>query len=182
VTPSDEELEALCHKYAELVRLRRLAETAPEHDPRGDLGRLAARYPGALREIDELPLAELQARFDALVRARAGQGPIAEWMGALACFHRLARGALFAKRWLRGRREIDPAMRAAYREACATIDAPEEALVWADALERIARPPSGRLMHLVFEALARALDIPEERARTLVLSPLSRRALARPPE
>jgi hypothetical protein len=52
--------------------------------------------PGALYELDRLPLADIDARRAALAEALRG-GPIAPWMTAMAAYHALYRAALFVK-------------------------------------------------------------------------------------
>src|SRR5690348_5331934 len=56
-------LQKLVVKYTEMRRLRILALEAPHADPRAEMAALAAQFPGALREIDELPLEEIDVRL-----------------------------------------------------------------------------------------------------------------------
>ena len=114
---------------------------------------LAARFPGALREIDRLPLGEISRRIEALARAESDPAAASPWMHAMDRFHALARGVLFVKRSL--------ATKAAH-------DWPDEAHLWRDDLARIARPPRGRLMDLVYERLALELGTSAEAAKRLV--------------
>jgi hypothetical protein len=147
----------------------RLAHEAGNEDVtevRAKMAELARRYPGSLREIDELELAEIRSRIDALDSALRGETEQAEWMVAMGLFHRLMRGALAAKRWLAGRKRVDEATEQAF--AAATLPFAEDASAWAGALTHLASPPGGRISHLVFERIARHLGINEATARRLV--------------
>lgn len=165
----------LAEKYGRILALRTahdLARTtgAPEPDPREEMAALAARWPGALRELDELPLAIVHERLAALAVAEQDRTGIAPWMEAQLVFHREARAVLAAKRWLDGRRGVDEATRAAF--AAAARD--EATRAWAGRLEEIATPPRGRLLELVWPQVARALGVTVTEARALVRGPVSR--------
>src|SRR4051812_10405817 len=90
-----------------MLRLRLLHDAGDPEDPRRAMAALACRFPGALREIDELPLQEITDRIDALRAAEADPAQELPWMRAIARFHALTRGALVAKKWLRGSRTPD---------------------------------------------------------------------------
>jgi hypothetical protein len=126
---SRDELDDMLAKYREMVRMREadLAERPP--DPRDDMRRLARRFPGALREIDQLALEELRERLRAVERAVSG-GEVPRWLEWCSSYHRLLRAALD----LRAKRPCD--------------DLP------ADLERRLAKPPGGRLNPLVFEWIA----------------------------
>jgi len=159
-------------KYEEMLALRRADDAL---DPRPRLAALAARFPGALREIDDLPLDEIERRIQALARAERDPAAASEWMHAMLRFHALARGILFAKRMTP---VVAPAgskgARSPLAEALERDDWPPEARVWRDDLARVARPPRGRLMDLVYERLARELETTPALAKALVFSPSSR--------
>lgn len=142
-----------------------------EPDPRPAMARLAERYPGALREIDTLPLTSITARIDALRSAERSPSRAEPWMIAQIAFHRFARGALATKRWLAGKRSVTPALRAAFRRATATLPRGADARLFAGDLEAIAAPPRGRLMDVVHARVAQALDVTTVEARTLVFGP-----------
>ncbi|RZK89059.1 MAG: hypothetical protein EOO66_16775, partial [Methylobacterium sp.] len=93
-------------KYAEMLRLRRGDRDGSIVDPRPAMAALAARWPGALREIDQVALDELERRERHLGAVVGGEPPEA-WAVAMDAYHRQLRGALGAKRWLAGRRQID---------------------------------------------------------------------------
>jgi hypothetical protein len=130
---------------------------------------LAERFPGALREIDDLPLADIRARITALASALRDPAQVLPWMVAIARFHALTRGALCAKRWLSSR--ATPAERedlVSYEADMRACRFPEEAIAWSGQLARIADPPRGRITDLVFERLADELGMPIDDARRLV--------------
>jgi len=141
-------------KYEEMRALRQLSASGSPHDPRPRMMQLAQRWPGALREIDALPGHEIDGRIALLCRVEDGTAlPAPSWVGAMHRFHALARGALWVKR--------------ALREG-ADGGWPSEAAEWRDEAARIAKPPRGRLMVLVFERLGRELGVPAAEAKRLV--------------
>jgi hypothetical protein len=173
------ELRALRDKYERMDRLRSLharARNEPafvEPDPREEMAALARSFPGALREIDELPLDVIRTRIDELAAAEADASRITPWMKAHARFHALARGALAAKRWLAGR-PLTPELVESYARFVATMTdarAATDAAAWTSDLAAIAKPPRGRLMELVFARLAVELAIDVTAARGLVVAP-----------
>jgi hypothetical protein len=217
-------LEQLRGKYVEMLSMRVAHDSGIEDDARARqrMAELAARFPGALREIDELELEVIRDRIDRLDAVLRGDAVIERWMEAIGLFHALARGALKAKRWLAGRKSVDPSTVLEYESHVAAgwdalstplhggalstppqggaLSTPPQrgvlstplqdaqayaadALAWAAELGRIAAPPRGRIMDLVFARVAQALGTTELEARYLVFGP-PRRAhvahLARP--
>jgi hypothetical protein len=164
MTLAPKDLGALRDKYVELLRLR--AEHAAPHppDPRAALVALAARFPGALRELDATPLDELEARLATVERCLEGEPP-PPWLVAVHHFHELTRGILATKRWLAAEAP------SAFEGALAAGSLPPEAGIWRAHLERIARPPHGRLLALVFDVLAAQLGTTADEARSLVVGP-----------
>jgi hypothetical protein len=175
---SHEALRELRDKYVEMLSMRIEHGAGDEDETRARerMARLAARFPGALREIDELELDAIRARIVALEAVLAGRAEIEEWMDAVALFHALARGALLAKRWLAGRKRVDAALASAYVRGAVELEFSSDALRWSTALHRIAKPPRGRLMDLVFARVALDLGITHVRARALVFRPRPRRS------
>lgn len=175
------DLRALRDKYERMLVLReahlraRSDASFVEPDPRPEMARLAEEYPGALREIDSLPLELIAGRIEALRIAELQPSHVEAWMTAQVTFHRYARGVLVTKRWLAGRKTITPALRAAFVRAVRTMPRGSEAELFADELDAIASPPRGRLMDLVHTKVARALDLTEAQARALVFRARSRR-------
>jgi hypothetical protein len=163
-------LDELRAKYATMLAMRRRHDTGDEDadEVKQQMARLAACYPGALREIDDLALDEIERRIAALDRTIAGEAAVEPWMQALARFHELARGALCAKRWLGGRKRVDASVQRAFVAALPTLAYPEDAGSWANDLDRIAAPPRGRVTDAVFARVARELGTSDQHARRLV--------------
>jgi hypothetical protein len=158
------ELEMLREKYAELRLLRTSALSRQQAQPR--LIRLAARFPGALRELDALPLEAVDARLDALADVLAGRRTREPWMDATARFHALFRGALAAKRW---QAKAPPAARRDRARFERDHDDPE-ILQWAGALDTIAAPPSGRLTAAILSRMSSEHACSIDEVRSLVLA------------
>jgi hypothetical protein len=168
MTIGREALQDLHVKYMEMRRLRILAIESPTTDPRQSMADLAARFPGALREIDELPLDAIDRKLKDLARAIDGDAQIAPWMKATARFHELTRGVLAVKRWLAGKKQIDAAIRAELEKVARDLPYAADVAVWIGDLEAIANPPRGRVTDLVFARIASELAIDESAARRLV--------------
>lgn len=178
-------MKALLAKYTRMRALRvRHARalcdpTYVEPDPRAEMASLARAFPGALRELDELPMELLERRVRELEQlvgeeeSRAGEDerarsplPAPSWVLAVWAYHRLARGALAAKRWLRGAAVLADAPEARGRllEDVSRGVVHADAAAWCDELPALVRPAGGRLMPLVTARLARELDVDEETA------------------
>jgi hypothetical protein len=168
-----EGIEELRAKYVEILAMR-LADSAATPGA-GQLGSarermssLASRFPGALRELDDLEISEIHRRIAQLDAVLAGTGRAELWMEATLLFHRLARGALWAKRWLKGQRSVTAGLEAAYAAEAQTLDFADAALAWRSDLAAIARPPEGRVMGLVYARIGVALGLTETQARRVV--------------
>ena len=135
---------------------------------------LAARFPGALREIDELPLEEIRRRIAALDAVLADSAEVEPWMEAIALFHAMARGALAAKRWLGGRKRLDASVKRRFSAEVESLPFAQDARTWADELALIASPPRGRVLDSVFARLARTMGTSDRAARRLVFGPSRR--------
>jgi hypothetical protein len=172
---SRKDIVALKSKYEEMLRMRLFDLAHPGGDPRREMAALAARFPGALRELDETSLEQIRARIDALSQCLATGSPPDAWMCASALFHRLTRGALAAKRWLAGRRSVDEGVIAEFLESIEGSVDEVEAGAWAQNLAAVASPPRGRLSELVFEHVAQGMNLPLSEARALVTGPPRKR-------
>ena len=159
-------LEGLRYKYTEMLRMRRVSEPQAEARPR--MAELATHFPGALRELDDLELGEIERRVAALDVALSNSARTERWMHAIALFHACARGALSAKRWLAGRKAVDGDLAEAFASAVGELPFPEDARAWTAHLAGIASPPGGRVTSLVFARVARELGTSEREARDLV--------------
>jgi hypothetical protein len=175
-----EAIEELAFKYAEMLSMRLAHASGEEDGPavRARMVELARRFPGALREIDDLELAVIRNRIGRLAAVLRGDGEAEPWMKATTLFHTLARGALCAKRWLAGRKSVDYVTQKAFEHDASFLTFPEEARAWAADLARVASPPRGRLTSLVFARVARALGTTERQARRLVFGPPRRKSQA----
>ncbi len=179
------DLRALREKYERMLRLRLLHAHAREEsgyvepDPRSAMAELARDFPGALREIDELPIDVIRQRIEAVAEAESDAACVEPWMRAHIGFHRLARGALAAKRWLEGR-ALTPGLEADFAHAAATMANADEVAAWVSDLAAIAEPPRGRLMDLVYARLAIELGIDIASARTAVMPTRRSLRLRRP--
>lgn len=174
--------EGLRAKYAQMLAMRLLHASGEEGDAshtRDRMAEMASRFPGALREMDDLELGEIQRRIERLDAVLDGSEEGEPWMEAVATFHAMARGALAVKRWLDGRRKVDAALERAFAAEIARFPFPEEIQTWARDLARVAAPPHGRVMNLVFARVAEHLGISEREARRLVFGASRSRARAR---
>jgi hypothetical protein len=174
----------LREKYVEILAMRLSARSdarsgAPLERVRARMLTLAARFPGSLRELDDLAISEIRRRISKLDAVLAGTGEVEPWMQASVLFHRLARGALWAKRWLKGRRSVNAVLEAAYAADAETLDFARDALTWSTELAAIARPPGGRVMRLVHARVGLALGVTEWEAQRMVFGPPRKRQAGR---
>jgi hypothetical protein len=151
-------LLALLHKYRRLHELRRRKQSERVNASRVELRSLAEQFPGALRELDVLPMQLIEQRL-AELECAAQQGRPAAWMSWMHDYHALMRLALDVKRRLSKRRTLDDLQARALAESVSlragqTCDA---AFVRA-----VARPPDGRLNRLIFEQLASRFETDTE--------------------
>jgi len=123
---------------------------------------LAAEFPGALRELDRLPLTEIERRLAALIAAEEDPSGVEGWMIAQHTFHTYARGALATKRWLAKNTPDEPT----FRKALPALRV--EAALFATHLEDVAFPPRGRVMDVVYERTAGELGLTVEDLHTLL--------------
>lgn len=156
----------LAYKYR-LIRDLREARARGEPAPEAAVFKALAReMPGALRELDVLPMEIVIARIEALDRvlAMGAEGEPEPWMRWVSDYHAIFREALRIKA-ISGKRGIDDAAAPALaerasREAGAPID---EAFVRA-----IASPPDGRLQPVVLAYVASIHRVsPSTIARTI---------------
>lgn len=132
----------------------RIAHAAgTEGDPRAEMRALAAEFPGALRELDELPLAEIEARVEAL-----SAPPPPTWAPAMARYHGWMRLGLAVKR--RFPRDSAPSEVHAWLRAQRPSRAPEPRVeeLTVEAVGALLRPPGGRLSRWVLARIARDTD------------------------
>jgi hypothetical protein len=163
-------LEELRAKYTQMLAMR-VAHASGEDDgpaTRVRMAELASRFPGALREIDDLEIAEIHHRIEALDGVLRAARQVEPWMDAVAMFHAMARGALSAKRWLGGRKRVTAEVEEAFLQELSSLPFSEDARAWRHDLALIASPPRGRVTDLVFARLADELGTSARAARRLV--------------
>jgi hypothetical protein len=153
--PTRDELGAVARKYDALADLRERRERGGGVAPRTELLALAREFPGALRELDALPRAEIEARRASLRGALSGEPP-APWMTWMIAYHATMRAALYVKARLAQESPSDG--RALAEDAARRFALPiDEAFVRA-----VERPPAGRVNAAVFERLGRDLGVPAD--------------------
>jgi len=190
-------LERLAHKYRTLAALRARREAlqaagadcfdeAEGAQRRRAFRRIARQFPGALRELDTTPAAALAARLDDVERALAG-GPVAPWIPVVIDYHLTLREALLVKTWLARRSPratpLGAATLAIFAARMQRLEAlrsriglpglgspalPATEAEWSALAAHYLRPPQGRVLPLVVEALARRHDLPVDAVRRIV--------------
>ncbi len=95
--PSQADIAALAEKYRRLGDMRR--RELEGHAPLADAiyQRLARGFPGALKELDQLALEEIDRRREALERAETS-GNVERWMVVVHRYHALLRTLLETRR------------------------------------------------------------------------------------
>lgn len=135
----------LQRKYAQILALRRASEPAS----RDVLRALAREFPGALRELDALPLDEVTGRVEALAGVvDLHEGPA--WARWLAAYHGLMRLTLALKLALSARGAQALADAQSFADAA---DARWGHALGVDFVRAVHAPPRGRLGVVVFAAL-----------------------------
>lgn len=148
--PTAAEIARLAYKYRTLGELRRAKARGEAEPPRGVFKTLAEEFPGALNELDMLPLDEIDRRQAALEGAARG-APVEPWMAWLHGYHALMRAALRVKGRLRKTRDVTEARAGALAtEATTCAGTP----VGPEFVRAVARPPGGRITPVVLERLA----------------------------
>jgi hypothetical protein len=156
-----EVLRDLREKYALMLEMRRedalrFARPSGEVDPRARMRTLAARFPGALREIDELPLDRIESRIAALDVALRG-GDVPRWARTLGAYHGWMRAALAIKRRFGRTRAVDDASRWLQAHHRAGPGDPPVEVFDRQTLAAILRPPRGRLSGWILHRVAEDL-------------------------
>ena len=136
--PPEADLRALARKYQRLVGWRGQRDEGSTAT-RDELRTLAAEFPGCLRELDTLGVAELARRAQACAAAAEGTTAAEPWMAWIDGYHALMRQAFAAR---------DRRARGLSEET-------------ADAFERaILSPPGGRMGVVVLRTLAARFGVP----------------------
>ena len=146
-------LTALREKYVEMRRLRLEDAEGRAGDPKPAMAALAERFPGALREIDDLPLDDIEARIAALDAALDGTGAPPAWAPLFASYHGWMRAALRIKRLCRGLTPED-AIALVHTRYTPADDEPPITRLGEPELRAILTPQYGRLNPFVFARVA----------------------------
>ncbi|HYO95545.1 MAG TPA: hypothetical protein VER33_13580 [Polyangiaceae bacterium] len=161
------QLVALGRKYRTLTEWRRRSGGVAS----AELRALAGEFPGALRELDALPLEVLDERLAAVARAESGEQGEA-WIEGIVAYHRRMRVALAVKRRLGAVRCLEPALARAIAEQVAAELNEHCAPTF---VEGVAKPPGGRLNHVVFRYLESELGKPRAELEQLLFPKLRAR-------
>jgi hypothetical protein len=150
--PSPQLLSGLVDKYTRLLRLRSVVDALP---PRAELRSLARQFPGALRELDRLPLPLIEARLRELEQVLAEGREPALWMSLQVSYHGFMRATLRIKRWSRAwPDEQAAALSALAARYVPAADEPALGFFDAQVLALIRNPPAGRLNPFVIASVA----------------------------
>jgi hypothetical protein len=167
--PSPQLLSGLVDKYTRLLRLRSAADALP---PRAELRSLARQFPGALRELDRLPLPSIEARLRELEQVLAEGREPALWMRLQVSYHGFMRATLRIKRWSRAwPEELAAAQVALAARYVPAADEPAVGFFDSATLQLIRRPPAGRLNPFVLAAVARLHGTTSEIVGDALVSP-----------
>jgi hypothetical protein len=161
VPPLPTDIAALARKYRTLASLRRDRAAGKPIPAREVFRDLADEFPGALRELDTLPMAVITTRLAALEACVAGAESDA-WMAIEHAHHAWMRAALMLKRRLRKKRVVSDAdaVRMA-REVSARVGL----VVDAAFVREVAAPREGRLRIVVCERVASVCGVTVEEVR-----------------
>ena len=160
-------LTALREKYREIKRLRDEHARGSGDDPKARMKALALRFPGALRELDELPMELVELRLATLEAVVMGALPAPEWATLQIGYHALMRLALRIKRM--ARHECDDRVGAILVELAAErLGVCGEPLLRGldrAAIEAILKPEGGRLNPWVYRQVAALHGVEPENVR-----------------
>lgn len=164
-----ERVRALLGKYQTMHALR-VAQHA--ESPRAELAALAAAFPGALRELDRLPLSKIEARMQALEHVLATGAEPAAWMQLQSAYHGFMRAALRIRALLLARPHAELADAQALLASIGYTPDPGEppaARFDGAALQVLAKPPNGRLNPWVMAQVAsdHGVEVADVRAALL---------------
>jgi len=172
-SPHPQLLRALQGKYQTLYELR--VQGAPSAVPRATFAALAAQFPGALRELDKLPLQVIELRLRALEAVLSGAAPAEPWMQLQIAYHGFMRAVLRIRRALIALRieHFEPAQECLERVAyIAAPGEPARGRFDAEMLRAIHRPPNGRLNPWVLEQVALDHAVSADAVERALLGPL----------
>lgn len=159
--PTRDELLALEGKYAQIEVLRRARERGEPIPEKEVFKALADRFPGALRELDRLPMDAITLRREQLARALENES-VAPWMAWMVAYHELMRVALWIKLRMAKRPELtNERMVFLVRGVAEAFGfGVDESFV-----KDVARPRAGRINGVVLARLAETFGVSEAELR-----------------
>lgn len=163
---SSDELCALADKYRALIELRLLYDKTGEVADKAVLQRLARDFPGVLRELDRLPLDEIERRLSAVdeaIRADTSE----PWMEWVISYHALMRAALFIKPKV-SRQPLTSSQSEALAREASTHARIEIDAAFVDA---IVRPKGGRISQVVLDELVARFGASRRLIEDIVIAP-----------
>jgi hypothetical protein len=158
ITRSD--LHALARKYRALAELRRSAELEAGAELSGLLLGLGREFPGALIELDRLPLPEIDRRLEAIEQGLV-TGAVEPWIVWMCAYHQSMRAALELRRRVSGRAEL---ARALARELASAAERATGFPCDAELVIAVARARGG-VEVVVLERLSRQMGVPAAEIR-----------------
>lgn len=152
--PSRSAIEALLDKYREMRRMRAEDAAGLVIDPKPEMRALAARFPGALREIDETALDRIEARIGELEAVLRAESEAPEWARYAVDYHAWLRAALRIKRMCVGCATVADAVARARASYAPEEDEPSFEAIGEAGIVAIVRPERGRLNPWVYARVA----------------------------
>ena len=143
------DLLALARKYRALSELRRAQYRMTLTEVRAPLRELSREFPGSLRELDSLPLEEIERKGELLEQAARG-ARLEPWMMWMHAYHLTMRAALAVKVKLAGRRIVNQALAL---EIAGEVSTEVGYRCDLEFVLAVARPPEGRINPVVFRRL-----------------------------
>lgn len=171
MTPTPQVLRGLLAKYLEIKRLREEDAAGEAGDPKPAMAALAARYPGALRELDRRTMGDLEARVSALTEALAQRRAPVLWMRLWSDYHGFMRVALrLRQQRFRGVEAVWARLQTHYRPA---PDEPSLGQLADAGIAELLHPPGGRLNAWVYAQVGKRHGLSPERVEALLFARLS---------
>jgi hypothetical protein len=165
VSATPETVSGLRDKYREIKRLREAEGRADNRTARAQMAALAQRFPGALRELDRLPLHVIDERLTLLERSLECDEPLPSWAPLQISYHGLMRAALRIKRMFAGHGGAANALSELASRYVPAADEPPLASLDGPALEAILAPTAGRLNPWAHSWVAAQHNVSIERVR-----------------
>jgi len=158
---------ALREKYREIKRLRDEHTSGSDADPKPRMKALAQRFPGALRELDELPMVLVELRLATLEAVVTGALPAPEWVKLQIGYHAVMRFALRIKRMARSERHdrVGAILRQLASERIEGCEGSHWLGIDRAEIETILKPEGGRLNPWVYRRVANSHGVEPETVR-----------------